>query len=171
MIRWGIVGLVLLVGIAGCSAVPLGEPTPQEKPAPVMLVNNETQTEIFTVGVTREEASLTVHRCDGKVYNFSPGPGSGTHVLSRENPIIKIAFPESAQIHGKYMLDSGERKLINISNVAPNEAIVVLVYDREDGMYRSIKTLSCDGPILGYKITSQKGGPDHWTWSRHQCGY
>lgn len=168
MIRWGIVGLVLLVGLAGCSAVPLGEPSPQEKPAPVMLVNNETQTETFTVSVVKENHNLTIHRKNGDVFNLTVHGGSTTGKAS-VNKFVKIEFPESAQMHGEHRLQPGEKKQIDVEGVAPDEAIVVLVYDEEDGTYRSIKTLSCSGAIQGYRVTSQKGGSDDWTMSTHQC--
>ena len=158
--------LLLLVGSVGCLAMPFGEPTPQDEPAPVMLVNNATQTETFTVGVIGEEDNLTIYRRNTSNFNLSPGPGSGTHIIGGTT---KIEFPESAQIYGDHTLEPGEQKLVNVTDVAPNEAIVVLVYDEEDQTYRAIKTLSCSTAILGYRVTSQAGGPDDWTMSTHQC--
>ncbi|MFC7096959.1 hypothetical protein [Halobaculum marinum] len=171
MVRWLAIGLIVIIGLVGCAAVPFGEPTAQKKPAPVMLVNNASQPETFTVGVVEESANLTVHRQDGDIANYAPGPGSTTIYTTSNNKFVKIEFPESATLHGEYTLQPGEEKLINVSGVAPDEAIVVLVYDEEDGTYRAIKSLSCGGAILGYRITSQAGGSDDWTMSTHSCSH
>ena len=170
MIRWGIVGLVLLVGFAGCSALPFVEPPPQEEPAPVKLVNNASVTETFIVGVIDEEASLRVEFEDGRVANYTAGPGSSTITTSNESNFTSVQFPNSVRNYSQHTLAPGQSKLLSIEGVAPNEAIVVVVYDRPEGTYRSIKTLSCGNAILGYRITSQKGGPDDWTMSTHSCG-
>jgi predicted component of type VI protein secretion system len=164
-----ILGLALLVTIAGCSSVSFGDPTPQKEPAPVMLVNNATQTETFMVGVVGVGDNLTVQDGNGDSFNYTINQGSSTYTTSDASTLTRIDFPESTKRHGEYTLLPGEKKQIDIEGVAPDEAIVVLVYDEEDATYRSIKTLSCGGAIQGYRVTSQKGGPDDWTMSTHQC--
>ncbi|MFC4356552.1 hypothetical protein ACFO0N_01155 [Halobium salinum] len=134
-----------------------------------MMVNNATQTETFTVGVVEVGNNLTVQDGDGDSFNYTINQGSSTYTTSNASSFTHIDFPESASRHGEYTLQPGERKQIDVEGVAPNKAIVVLVYDEDDGTYRSIKTLSCSGAIQGYRVTSQKGGSDDWTMSTHQC--
>ena len=166
-----VTGLLLTtVVMAGCTGMPFGDPTPQEEPAPVKLVNNATLTETFTVGVVDEGANLTIQLDDGRTGNYTVGPGSSTYTSPNSPNITQVNFPDSARIIGRYTLEPGESKLLSIENVAPDQAIVVLVYDEEDGTYRSIKSLSCGQAILGYKISPESGGPEDWTPSAHQCG-
>lgn len=165
-----ILGLVLVIFVAGCSAVPFVEPTPQKEPAPVKLVNNATFTERFTVGVVDEGTNLTINLDDGRTTNLTVGPGSSTYTSPNSPNLTRAKFPEPARIHGQYTLELGESKLLSVENVAPNQAIVVLVYDEPEGTYRAIKSLSCGGAIKGYRVRSQSGGPDDWTPSTHQCG-
>jgi len=132
-----------------------------------MLVNNATQTQTFTVAVINVGGNLTVE--SNKKYNYTINDGSATHSAIETVNITKIGFPRSAKMHGEYTLQPGEQQLINVSGVAPDEAIVVLVYDEEEKAYRAIKSLSCGGAILGYRVTSQAGGPDDWTTSTHSC--
>lgn len=152
------VGVAIAVILAGCSGVPFVDPPPQDEPAPVKLVNNATQTETFRVAVVEEGATVFAEFRDGRTANYTMGPGSGTIENNPKYPIERIEFPASAQHHGEYTLAPGESKLIEVEPVAPNQAIVVLVYDEEDETYRSIKSLSCGGAILGYRVTTQKGG-------------
>ena len=156
--------------LAGCGAIPLGEQIPQDEPAPVMLVNNATQTETFTVGVVQEGAFVNATRSNNQTANYRIGQGSATIENPRTNPFTTVAFPESARIHGEYTLEPGEQKLLNITDIAPTEAIVITVFDEGDQTYRSIKSLSCSGSIAGYRVTSQAGGSADWTMSTHQCG-
>lgn len=166
-----ILSLVLLVIIAGCSAVPFGDPTPQEEPAPVMLVNNATLTETFEVAVMDVGSNLTVTREDGDTFNQTIGQGSSTTYATNKNPDVKIEFPESARVHGEYTLEPDERKQVPVENVAPDQAIVVLVYDDPEETYRAIHTVSCSKAILGIRATSMSGGPEDWTTGAHECGY
>lgn len=161
--------LGVLVVLAGCSAGPLGTPTPQEEPAPVKVVNNATITETFTLAVVDVGANLTVTRRWGETYKLRISPGSTTTITSTDNKNIKVDFPESAKIHGKYTLRPGESKHTSVGEVAPNEAIVILVYDKPEQSYRAIKSLSCGGAIVGYKVVTKAGGPDDWTPGVHQC--
>ena len=172
MIRWEIISLVLLVGLAGCSAGPLGEPTPQQEPASVKLVNNATQIETFTVAVAKVNSKVTIQQRGGRIYNITVSSGSYTRTVSGEpeDEMVKVSFPNAAHIHGNYTLGPGQRKQIPVTDISPDEAIVVLVYDTAKEEYRSIKSLSCDGPILGYEVASQSGGDEDWTWSKHSCG-
>ena len=167
MIRWGIVRLVLLVGPAGCSAGPSEGPTPQESPAPVMVKNNATQIQTFTVAVAPVESRITVHLEGNVTHRIAFSKGSST--IRSKVPILRIELPKSARTHGNYTLKPGEQKQTNVTNIAPDEALVVLVFDEEDSTYRAIKTLSCSNSIRGYRVTSQKGGPADWTMSTHAC--
>ena len=158
------------MGLVGCSAGPLGEPTPQEKPAPVKLVNNATITETFEVAVVDVGSNLTVTRGGDESVNYTVDQGSTTIQNPEVNQFTAATFPDSARIHGRYTLEPGESQLLSIENVAPDEAVVVLVYDEPEGTYRAIKSLSCGGAILGYKVSPESGGPDDWTPSVHQRG-
>lgn len=169
MRRLTILSLAILLTIAGCSTAPLGESTPQQEPAPVVLENNATLTETFEVAVVDVGTNLTVHRKFGGKFNQTIGQGSSTTKTTTDNKDVKIEFPESARIHGNYTLEPGDRKQLSVENVSPNEAIVILIYDESEGTYRAIKSLSCEGPVLGYKVTTQAEGEDQ-TVSSHQCG-
>ena len=171
MTRWVSVGLVLLVGIAGCSGIPVFDPPPQDEPAPVKLVNNASVTERFEVAVVRLGEGVSVTREDGDTFNKTVGEGSSTLITSSENKFVSITFPDSARVHGQYTLEPGESKLLHIGNVAPDQAIVILVYDKPEETYRAVKSLNCGGAaILGYKVSPESGGSEDWTPSAFQCG-
>lgn len=161
--------LAALVLLAGCSAGPLGTPTPQEEPAPVMLVNNATVIQTFEVGVVDEGNNLTAIRGGTERVEYTVGPGSSTIANPDTKPFTDIRFPDSSRIIGRYTLKPGENTTLSIDKVAPNQAIVVLVYDESEGTYRAIKSLSCGGAIVGYKVVTKAGGPDDWTPSVHEC--
>lgn len=170
MTRWVSVGLVLLVGLAGCSGIPVFDPPAQDEPAPVKLANNATITERFKVAVIDVGTEFTVTRADGGSFEYRVSEGSHTTVTTSDNKFVKITFPDSARMHGQYTLEPGESKLIQVENVAPDEAIVILVYDDPEGTYRAIKSLNCGGQvILGYKVVTQAEGEDD-TGSIHSCG-
>lgn len=166
-----ILSLAVLLTLAGCSATPFVDPTPQQKPAPVKLVNNETITETFEVAVVPVGANLTVTRRYGQTFNQTIGQGSSTTITTTDNKDVKVEFPDSARLHGRYTLVPGEQKLLSVEGVAPDEAIVILVYDEPEQAYRAIKSLSCSGPIHGYRVQTRAGGHDDWTPSTHQCGF
>lgn len=165
-----VLALTVLVTLAGCSAIPFGEPTAQQEPAPIMLVNNASLTETFEVAVVDVGSHILATRSNNQTANYTVSQGSSTIVNPDTYPFTRIELPDSARIHGRYTLEPGDRKQLSIENVAPNQAIVVLVYDEPDGTYRAIKTLSCGGAILGYKVSPESGGPEDWTPSVHQCG-
>lgn len=162
--------LVSVVVLAGCSGVPFVDPPPQDEPAPVKLVNNATQTQTFEVAVIEVGKNLTLtwgnNTSDSSTGNIPVPPGSRTY---HKGGLYQVGLPDSARIHGKDTLAPGESKQIEIENISPDKAIVILVFDEEDETYRSIKSLSCSSAILGYRVTTQKGGSEDWTMSTHQC--
>lgn len=164
------ISLILFAVFAGCSAISPGTPAPQEEPAPVKLVNNATITETYTIAVVDVGANLTVTRRDGQKYELRIPPGASTTKTSTENKNIKIEFPDSAHLHGNYTLKPGEEKTLSVDGIAPNEAIVILIYDEPEQSYRAIHTVSCESPIRGVRATSKSGGPEDWTTGTHQCG-
>ena len=159
------IGLIL---ISGCIAIPTGESPTQEDPVPVVIENNATQTQTFTVAVVNVGQTLTEHKEGNRTTKRTIGQGSSTIVS--HDPILRIEFPDSARIYGKYTLDPRERKQLSIENVSSDQAIVITVYDENEGQYRAIKSLNCDGPILGYKVITKSGDLHNWTPSSHKCG-
>ncbi|WP_143085803.1 hypothetical protein [Halogranum rubrum] len=163
MTRWTTLGLVLTVCLTGCSAVSFGDSASQ-KEAPVKIVNNATLTETFEVAVVEVGENMTIYR-GSRSQNIPVSSGSTTF----KSPLSRVDLPDSARVHGQYTLEPGERKELSVPNVRPDEAIVILIYDEEEERYRAIKSLSCDGPVLGYKVTTEAEGEDE-TMSTHQCG-
>lgn len=86
--------LVFVVVLAGCSGVPFGEPTPQEEPAPVKLVNNATITETFEVAVIPVGENLTLtwanNTSDSTTGNISVQEGALTY---KKGDCIKYDSP------------------------------------------------------------------------------
>lgn len=162
--------VVLLVIIAGCSAIPFNEPAPQEASAPVIIINNATQIERFTVAVADRGKDIHVVRSNNNTANYTIDQGGATVENPREYPFIEVTFPESARVQGEYTLEPGERKQINVTNLTSTEAIVITIFDEEDQSYRAIHTVSCKSTILGIRAISQSGGSEDWTIGTHQCG-
>lgn len=163
------ISLAIIIIFSGCIGVPFVDPPPQDEPAPVKVVNNDTMTTTFEIIVIPVGNNLTIHLENGNEFNMTIRPGSGTQIESAENPSIKIEYPDSARHHGTYTLEPGEENLSHVENVAPTEAIVVLVYNEEEGRYRAIKSLSCEAEIKGYKVETRPEGDDY-TPGRHACG-
>lgn len=160
--------LLFLVATAGCAGIPFVDPPPQDEPAPVKLVNNETQSVTFEVSVIPEGDNLTVYR-ENNSFNYTISPGSSTLKAPDTNPFVNNEYPPSVRNIGTYTLEPGEEKLIHVKNISPDEAIVVIVYDEDEQEYRAIKSLSCGAEIQGYRIIASSYEEDH-TPSTHQCG-
>ena len=169
MRRDHVLDIALLLILAGCTGVPFVDPPPQDEPAPVKLVNNASITETFTVAVVPVGDNVTVQRRDGTWDNITVGEGSWTIKTSTQNKMVKMKLPETARVVGEYTLEPGEEKLIHVHPVAPDEAIVILIYDDEEESYRALKSLSCGAVIHGYKVVTQAEGEDE-TVTVHQCG-
>ena len=169
MVRWVTMSLLILVGVAGCSAV---SPDLQSKPVPVKLVNNATQTETFTVASVKYGSSVTVHDSQGVTFRIKIDAGVFTYKPGDYHELVKVEFPRSAQIDGNYTLNPGQQRIISVENYSTGDAIVVAVYDEEDESYRAIQYGGCSGwtGLTGVRVTTESGGPEDWTTVTRGCG-
>lgn len=169
MNRWATLGFVLVVGLAGCSATPFGQPPIQKEPVPLVIKNNATQSQTFEVSIIEVGKKITIYAEGNVTDNITVSEGSYT-LKSPSNPMLRLDLPESARVHGGYTLSPGEKKKTYIKNFSRDSAIVITIYDEEENTYRAIKSLNCGGaPILGYRVETQAEGEDE-TVSTHQCG-
>lgn len=133
------------------------------------MVNNATITETFTVAVVPVGDNVTVQRRDGTWHNRTVDGGSTTVKTSTQNKMVKMKLPETARVVGEYTLEPGEEKLLHVHPVAPEETIVILIYDEPEESYRAIKSLSCGAVIQGFKVVTLAEGNDR-SRQVHQCG-
>lgn len=160
----------VLVGLTGCSAGTFAETTPQKEPAPVKIANNATLTEEFEVYVMDVGDNISItwdyNQSSNLTGNISIPQGSMTY---HKGGLINLDLPDSATRVGRYTLEPGQNETLSVESVSPDEAIVIVIYDEPEGTYRAIKSLSCGGAIVGYKVVTKSGGSDDWTPGVHQC--
>lgn len=128
-----VLGLGLLILLAGCSTSPFGGLSEQEQPATLIVNNSANTTQTFEVWVVELPASLTISYRDGSVVEARIGQGlSGTDAGPRT--ITNISFPDSARRYGRFTLDPGEANQRSMENFSHNSALVV-VASKDDGGY------------------------------------
>ena len=171
MYRWVIVGLLALVTTAGCSAIPIG-PEPEPQSVPVMLVNNASQMETFTVGTVKEGSAISMQRRSGDSSDINVRGASYSLSTPTDNKIVDVKLPDSAHVDGRYRVNPGERMKVTAKNWTPDLAVFILVFDDQDGTYRAIHYTSCGrtSRLVGVRVTSHSEGTEDRTSITHGCG-
>ena len=151
--------LVLLFSLGGCVAAPFGQPSVQEQPASIVLENSANQTQTFEISIVEVGAHITIQR-NGTTDNITVSEGSFTFISS-EVPISTVTLSDSARIQARYTLEPGEKTNTTVEKLPRDSAVVITIYDEENGAFRAIKSVNCGGAdLIGYAVTTQPGHND-----------
>lgn len=139
--------LGLLLILAGCTTGPFGG---QEGSVTVTVNNSANLTQTFEVWVVNPEATVTTRRDDGLTGNYTIGQGLATH-SSGPHAWGKVKLPDSARLHGRFIIDPGEEKRSSIENFSRDSAVVVVLYQGDKiGWWASAHC--SDGALVGLEI-------------------
>lgn len=155
-----ILGLLLLV--AGCTAMPFGGPSEQERPVRVVLNNSANQTQTFTVWVVTGEVEpdgITIYQKNGEVDNASPGEGLSSYYLGGDVYVTSVEPPPNrSRLHGQYVVSPGEVKRSPVENFTIGSTIVVSL--AENGRVIELIAANCDEQSLaGIEVVSRPNPP------------
>ena len=129
-----VIGLLLLA--AGCTAMPFGGPSEQERPVRVVLNNSADQTQTFTVWVVTGEVQpdgITIYRKNREVDTASPGQGLSSYYLGGDYDCVTSVDPppNRSGLHGQYVVSPGEAKRSTVENYTIGSTIVVSLAERD----------------------------------------
>lgn len=149
--RWTALGLVLLVSLAGCSSLPITNPSPQDRPIIIDLTNNTNETytaELWYAaapleGVLVNEANKTSYRTEiGRAGIGGVKPYSAT----------SLTFPDEATLYGRYTLDPGRTERWKMREPYPDTVFVAVVYNGS-GVVEWQYTHCGRGEKVGFGVT------------------
>lgn len=138
--------LGLLLFVAGCTAIPFGGLSAQERPVRVGLDNSANETQTFEVWVVERSSTVATRRSDGITVNWSIGQGLAT-TSSGPYPWTKFEFPDSARLHGRFTLEPGEVNRTTVREFPRNFAVVVVLY-QDPGISGWWASANCDDQAL-----------------------
>lgn len=148
--------VISLVVSTGCSAGTLTEPSDQGGPVHLNVTNGANVTQTLEVSVVELPANITYELSDGRTGYDDIGPGLSTSDPGVGLVYTKVEPPNSARLHGRYMLRPGETNVSNITNPPEDVAVVVTVH-RSDGIV-SLVTATCGGDLTYVEVKSRYSG-------------
>lgn len=158
-----LLGLCLLLLIAGCAALPFGGPSEQERPVTVVLNNSVDETHTFTVWVVSGEVhpdSITIYKKNGEVDHASPGEGLSTYQIGGDYGYVTSVEPppNRSRLHGQYTLSPKETEQLLIENFTIGSSIVISFSER--GRVIELTIANCAGrPLVGLELAVRTTPP------------
>lgn len=155
--RWAVIGLAVLITLGGCSAVPLGNPAPQEQPIIIDLTNdtNETYTIELWYGPSPLEG-VRVHESNKTDYYTEMGE-VGVGVVEPYSA-TSLSFPEEATFYGRFTLDSNRTERWSMHEPYPDTVFVAVVYNNS-GVVGWVEASCGRGQKRGLGVTVHDYGP------------
>ena len=153
-----VLGLGLLLLLAGCTAMPFGGSSDQDQPVHLVLNNSANETQTFEVWEVKLGATLTLYYRDGTVVNATIGQGLSNHDTGPRT-ITKIEFPDWAQHYGQHTLEPGQEYRRNIENFSNTGALVVVISRSEDEILSDVSANCDEQALIGLKIVSRPDPP------------
>jgi hypothetical protein len=157
MTRWSaltlpLICLAALLVFAGCTTGLFG----QEGQVPVTVNNSANATHTFEIWVTEgvlNNKEVTVKKKDGAVDRASPGEGLSTYKLDNDyGYVTSIELPpKRSQLHGRYILEPGEKNRSSIERFKTGSTAVVVIYDGNRVV--SLVAAHCDGDLAFLEVT------------------
>lgn len=172
MARWKrlllpVVCLGVLLFFMGCLASPFAGPSEQERPVKLVLNNSANVTQTFEVFVVEAGATVKTELDDGRTGNVTIGQGLMTVGTSGEY-YVTVEPPESARLHGRYTLVSGEVNRSSIQHFAKDAAIVVVLHQNgKIGWWASV--YCSDGALVGFKAVTRPSKTGGDAWAGYRC--
>lgn len=152
-----VVCIVVVLVTSGCIALPVGQSPKQERPVEFVADNPSNTTYTFEVFVVETPANLTIRRSDGKVDTYALGPGVGTTDPGGNRTYTEVEVPDSARLHGRFTLESGESNHSKIEVLPRNFSLVIPVYRDENEIVSYVTASDCDELALAtLRVTSHR---------------
>jgi hypothetical protein len=138
----------------------LGGPSDQRGPVGLNVTNAANTTHTFEIFVVNLPANLTIKNVEKGTYTTDIGQAglSTTKLNSYNNTVTAVEPPDTARIHGRHILKTGETNRSNISNFRDNSAVVVVV--THNSTVASLVTSQCDGDLVYLSVTMRHYGSD-----------
>lgn len=151
--------LLLVVLLAGCTAWPIGDQQPQERPIFINMTNgvNSSQTLELWIGEGTLLSNITVHRSTGGDYNTTEGrAGISTSDPGDYHDVTSLTFPDDAYLYGRYTLEPGATRTWTMAEPYARTVFVVVVYDGD--RVTVWKSVSCDDVLYGFGVRTTSYG-------------
>lgn len=151
--------VLLVLALAGCGAVPVGDPGPQDRPVFVNLTNSANAS--HTVELWVAEAPLTgirVHRSTGGDYTTRTTSAGISTTYPGPHAITSMTFPDRATLYGRYTLKSGATRTWTMPEPHAETVFVVVVHD--GGEVIAWKSVTCTDLLYGFGVeVTDTGAP------------
>jgi len=146
-------GIFLL--IAGCVAFPSNGPSQQERPVTVVLNNSANSTHSFEVWVVELPANVSTRRDDGLTATWPIGEGLATTNPGDGHVYTSVEVPDSARLHGQFMLSPGESNQSAIEDLPRDFAVVVVVNRAENESIEWVSANCAEQALVGLEVTAR----------------
>ncbi len=156
-----LLGLLLLVGLTGCMAIPSSEPTLQEQPIHVNQTNTANTTHTFELWMAEYPLTqVQAHMANRSDYTMDMGEAAVSSTNTRDLQLTSsLSFPNQSILHGRYTLSPGETQTLTISEPYPDTVFVVVVYDADS--VEGWVEISCgDGVLTRFKVRNYNQTPN-----------
>jgi hypothetical protein len=165
-----ILTIIILVIASGCIAIPSDRPADQERPVKFIAENKANTTYTFEVFVVQRPANLSIVADDGRKATDDIDEGFSITNTGNNSTYARIEPPDSARLHGRFVVKPGESYRSSIKDPPRNVAIVVVVY-RDENEIIGFVTGNCDDLALDlFRVTSHSSDSERWSASRTRAG-
>ena len=175
MARWRtltllFVCLAVLFILMGCISTPFGGPSEQERPVNLILNNSANETHTFEVWVVELPANVSYRRSDGLTGTWEIDEGVGSIEPGDNRTYTAVNLSESARLHGRYTLDSGEENQSSIERLPRESAVVVVAYQAENEIIEWVSANCADQSLLYLEVRSRHIKPTADVVVSFNCG-
>lgn len=165
-----ILTIIILVIASGCIAIPSDRPADQERPVKFIAENKANTTYTFEVFVVQRPANLLIVADDGRKAIDDIDEGFSTTNTGYNSTYASVEPPDSARLHGRFVVKPGESNRSSIRDLPYNAAIVVVVY-RDENEIIGFATGNCDDLALNLlRVTSHSIDSERWISVTYACG-
>jgi hypothetical protein len=155
-----LLGLLLLLGLAGCTGIPFAEPEPQDRAIFVNITNQANTSHTFEVWMGEDPLDqVQVHMANRSDYTVEMGEvGVGVHDTGDYQITSSLTFPERAAFYGRYTLEPGGTQTWTMPEPYPDTVFVVVIYN-DDKVIGWVETSCDEGVMTGFGVTNHHYGP------------
>ena len=155
--------LVLIVGLAGCTAAPFNGLSEQERPVTVIANNSANITHTFTVWRADGELNsgeVVIKRKARRDTRVSPGQGLSSYRFDNDSGYVtSIVFPSNhSKSHARYVLEPGEANKTTVENFTVGSTIMVVV-SVNDRVVELITANCGEATLVGLEVHTYPNPP------------
>lgn len=137
----------------------------------VNLGNEANETYRFEAWISEIGSSLTVRRSSGDSHTFELGTANGFGSESvKQDPVTAVELPDSAQLYGKYTLESGEKMEAVMREIRHDEVLVVVVVNEVNDTILGLHGVHCGSVFLADLTLSVRDSQEPELGWSSSCG-